>query len=134
MKKIICIILSIVTVIALAGCSNSGKTEGAKIDIGESKLYSDEDRQTATDIILAEVEGGFEGIKVLYNIRYGGDKASLEEKGYDGCDEVMVFYSDFKTVRSPSKAGGFNTNMKYDDWNWILGKKDGKWQLLTWGY
>ena len=134
MKKAFSMILSLSMVFALAGCMRPGKTAGAVIDYGESERFSQEDRKAAVELILDEI-GGWEGVKKLHNVRYGGDDASSEEQGYGGYGEVMVFYSDFKTVRRSSKAGSFNTDEEYTDWNWILGKDtDGQWKLLTWGY
>ena len=134
MKKVICMILSLGMMLMLTGCVRTGKTAGAVIDYGESERFSQEDRKTAVDLILNEI-GGWEGVRKLHSVRYGGDAASLEERGYGGYDEIMIFYSDFKTVGSSSKAGGFNTDMEYTDWNWILGKDtNGQWKLLTWGY
>ncbi len=134
MKKTICMILSLGIMLMLFGCVRSGKTAGAVIDYGESEWFSQEDRKAAVNLILNEI-GGWEGIRTLHNVRYGGDAASAQEKGYGGYDEIMVFYSDFKTVGNSQKAGGFNLDTEYTDWNWILGKgTDGQWKLLTWGY
>lgn len=134
MKKAICIILSLSMICMLTGCLKSRKTADTVIDYGESERFSLEDRKTAVHLILNEIEG-WQGVRTLHNVRYGGDEASLAEQGYGGCDEVMIFYSDFKTVSNSSKAGGFNLDMEYTDWNWILGKDaSGQWKLLTWGY
>lgn len=134
MKKTICLILLLSMILMLAGCMNSNKTADAVIDYGESEQFSLEDRKTALELILNEI-GSWEGVKKLHNVRYGGDEASSAEKGYGGYEDIMVFYSDFKTVSNSSKAGAFNTNTEYTDWNWILGKDaNGQWKLLTWGY
>ena len=134
MNKIICMTLMLSMLFALTGGMKLYKTADAVIDYGESELFALADRKTAVDLIIHEV-GSWKGIQKLHNVRYGGDAASTEEKGYGGCDEVMVFYSDFKTVSNSERAGGFNIDMEYTDWNWILGKdKDGQWKLLTWGY
>ena len=134
MKRIICVLISLAIILTLAGCSQSGKTTDVKIDYGESELFSRKDRKDAVQLILDEVKT-WEGVKTLHNIRYAGDNEALKEKGYIEHEEIIVFYSDFKTVTSSSKAGGFNTNTEYTDWKWILGKNaDGSWELLTWGY
>ncbi|MBR2278596.1 MAG: hypothetical protein IJ872_05195 [Eubacterium sp.] len=136
MKKVLCIILCLITVFSLSGCSNTGENriKDVKIDYGESELFSQKDREAGVELILAEIKT-WKGVKTLHNVRYAGDSDSLEEKWYDEHEEVMVFYSDFKTVKSSSKAGGFNPDAEYTDWNWIVGKNDdGQWELLTWGY
>ena len=118
----------------LTGCINSSKTSDVVIDYGESDLFPLKDRELAVNLILGEIRG-WQGVKTLHNVRYSGDEVSSAEKGYQGYNEIVVFYSDFKTVSNSSKAGAFNTDMEYTDWNWILGKDtDGQWKLLTWGY
>lgn len=134
MKQKICVILILGMIFLLTGCMNSSKRAETVIDYGESALFSQKDRELAVNLILDEI-GGWQGVKTLHNVRYGGDEASSAEKGYDGCNEIMVFYSDFKTVSNSSKAGAFNIDTEYTDWNWILGKDaNGQWKLLTWGY
>ena len=133
MKKHICLLLSIFIIIALTGCSQGNRTANTVIDYGESKSYSQEDREKAVELIINKI-GNWESVSKLYNIRYAGDDASNKEKGYNGYSEVMVFLSDFKSARG-ANAGAFNRNSKYTDWKWILGKNDnGQWELLTWGY
>ena len=137
MKKILCMILTIIIAASLFGCSNAsaaGRIADVTIDIGEREMFSEDDRNEAVKLILNEI-GGWESVQKVYNLRYAGDKASKEESGYLGHEEVMIFLSDLHSVKSSSKAGGFNADTDYTDWNWILGKNaDGQWELLTWGY
>ena len=138
MKKLICIIISSVILLALAGCgagaSGASKTADTTIDIGESEIFTEADRQAAVKLILDEV-GGWESVEKVYSIRYTDDERSKEEGGYKDYDEVMVFVSDLHSVKSSSKAGGFNTDEDYTDWQWLVGKgADGQYELLTWGY
>ncbi len=137
MKKTICILLTIIIAVSLFGCaktSAASRIADVNIDIGESEMFTEDDRNEAVKLILNEV-GSWESVEKVYALRYAGDEASKEENGYDGHDEVMVFLCDLHSVKSASKAGGFNTDTDYTDWNWILGKNaDGQWELLTWGY
>ena len=137
MKKAICILLTLTFITLLAGCSAASpaaKTADTKIDIGESEIFTEDDRNEAVKLILNEV-GGWESVEKFYSLRYAGDEISKEESGYNDYDEVMVFVSDLHSVKSSSKAGGFNTDEDYTDWNWLVGKSpDGQYELLTWGY
>ena len=144
--RLICLILTVSAIFMFVSGTESIKpneniTTETVIDYGESEVFSLEDRQEAVKLILNEVcdwntieqQHRWNAIEQLHNVRYGGDEASLEEKGYNGYNDIMVFYSDFKTGRSAD--GGFNRDLEYRNWEWFLGKNpEGQWKLLTWGY
>ncbi len=121
------------------GFEIKNRMTGADINLGESDIYSEEDLQSAADVIINEI-GGWSSVKQVYDITYCGDELSednldyckmLGEKNYTQC---AVFKSDFFTSNS-RESGGFNPNSRYDDWMWYLAKTDdGEWELLTWGY
>ena len=108
-----------------------------KIVYGESKIYSEQDKKDAVDVILQQF-GKFEGC-VLYEITYAGDSYSSKNLDYvndlapEGVvfTECIVFDTEF---RSPIFGGGaWSANRTYL-WTWYLGRTEGgNWQLLTWG-
>ena len=146
--RLICLILTVSAIfIFMSGTEsikpNENITTETVIDYGESEVFSLEDRQEAVKLILNEVcdwntieqQHRWNAIEQLYNVRYGGDEASLQEKGFHGYDVIMVFYSDFKTKADRTSDSGFNPDFVYRNWNWIIGKTSkGQWKLLDWGY
>lgn len=110
----------------------------AKIDCGDSEIYSLNDRKTAAALI-ADTIRSFDGCK-LYAIVYEGD--SVSKKNLEYCNRLaeegtvyvdsIVFTSYF---RSPIFGGGaWNANEIYS-WSWYLARTaDGDWELLTYGY
>ncbi|MBQ6266842.1 MAG: hypothetical protein IJK64_03635 [Clostridia bacterium] len=139
MKKTICVLLLLCIVLTAAGCAQACKTENAKIDLGESALYSVEDRQAAVDYIVNRL---FKNnvVKELYAVRYAGDDRSQEEQAYYvdaeqlAFDEIIVFLTDFRSARGV-KAGSLNPNENYTDYAYILGRETGgDWEFVTGGY
>ncbi|MBQ4451853.1 MAG: hypothetical protein II912_05730 [Clostridia bacterium] len=135
MGRIVSIILLIGVLLASMGGGQPDNTaEDTVIDYGESGIFSLEDRHEAVSLILART-GSWRSLEHLHTVRYGGDAASLEEKGFHGFNEVMVFFSDFKTVRNSPAAEGFNADSEYTNWGWYLGRtEDGSWKLIDMGY
>lgn len=121
------------------GFELKNRMAGADINLGESDIYSEENLQSAADVII-NVIGGWLSVEQVYDITYCGDELSadnldyckmLRDKNYTQC---VVFKSDFLTSDSAENEG-FNSNSRYDDWMWYLAKTDdGEWELLTWGY
>lgn len=107
------------------------------IDYGTSQMYSQEDMDTAIELIKEEFSL-WDGCK-LYSISYTDD--GLCERELDYCnslanegvvyDECIVFRTSF---RSPIFGGGaWNANYKYD-WSWYLARtQNGNWELIMWG-
>lgn len=110
-----------------------------KVNLGTSVLYSEEERQSAADVILDEI-GSWNSVKQVYDVTYCGDEISsdsldycntLGDKNYTQC---VVFESSFKSA-DKRHCGAFNPNDVYTDWQWYLAKTDGgEWELLTCGY
>ena len=154
-KKWIQLILIAATMtLVLAGCG-SGKgqtasdeaatdqvtsaTEDFTVDLGESKLYSMEDREAAVELILKEFNT-WEGCE-MHSIRYDSDEFNNEKnlkaendvhegKKYTQC---MRFFTNF---HSPKKGGGaWEADKEYENYEWIFAREDGgKWELSNWGY
>lgn len=137
MKKSRIFALLFMIMILVSGCSNN--SENVKIDLGKSEIYSQEDLNSASEVVLKEIKG-WNSVEEVYEISYCGDKDSasqlaycktLKDKDYTQC---AVFVSSFKTTSSAG-SDGFNPSSDYDGWRWYLARTDGgRWELLSWGY
>ncbi|MBR2716097.1 MAG: hypothetical protein IKB73_07840 [Ruminococcus sp.] len=136
MKRIIAVVLAIVTSVVFCACA---KTSGYTLDYGESQIYTNEDIKAAAKKVVGEFKS-FSGC-VLYSLEYAGDEIceeelsyvnSLREDGVKEFSECLVFNSEF---RSPINGGdAWEPNDIYT-WSWHLGReKDGEWVLVTYGY
>ena len=138
MKKIITVLFSLVLIAAVfSGCVKAEKpnTKNTEIDYGTSQLYTQEDMDSAIEIIKKEVNDW--EVSEVYNIRYAGDDISTGETKYYqadyGYDEVIAFTSDFHTARHA--GGAWVRNEDYEGWSWLLGRTNGgDWELFTWGW
>lgn len=137
MKKSRIFALLFMIMILVSGCSNN--SENVKIDLGKSEIYSQEDLNSASEVVLKEIKG-WSSVEEVYEISYCGDKDSasqlaycktLKDKDYTQC---TVFVSSFKTTSSAG-SDGFNPSSDYGGWRWYLARTDGgRWELLSWGY
>ena len=143
MKKITSVFLALLLIISLAGCSGevskTQKIADTKIDIGTSRIFSEEDRKSAADWILNKWSKE-KTITKLYSITYAGDEESKYEQDYysdwEGYshEEIIVFYIDFHTARGAGSEG-FDSDEDYDGWAYMLGRDDGEeWVYVTEGY
>ena len=105
---------------------------------GDSEIYSKRDIDKAADEVMDRF-GSMRGCK-MYSLTYAGDEVSKGNIEYvnslakDGVeyDECLVFESVF---RSPLRGGGAWEPNEIYTWSWYLARtKDGRWDLLTWGY
>lgn len=143
MKKLICILLCVTVLFSMSACSvrlyNFGDVKNVKVEKWEaSKLYSDDEINSAIKVAEDYFKKEFGGC-TLTKITYAGDNVSLNEtayrkdNGYD-YDKVIVLVSSFDTD-SFGGDGSLNPNSTYDNWKWIIGKKqDGKWEHIDHGY
>lgn len=142
MKKFTVILFCLALVLSSAGCGNA-PASGAKIDYGESAVYTEADRQAAAEIIIKEFSS-FRGCE-LHSLSYPSDDACntadniswMNQLGEArGAEETftqcIMFNSSF---RSPKKGGGaWAANEEYH-WSWWLARSEGgEWNLMTWGY
>jgi len=135
-KKALIILLLFTLFLAAAVYYSTDNTADAEIHIAQSEIFSQEELLKGAKIILTK----FRIFPAeLYNLRYK-DEFSLAEWEYwtnqYSADEVLVFKSDFRTF-SGSRAlnSGFEPDMKYESWMWVLVRNNGgRWQLKTWGY
>ena len=142
-KKTGCLLLAIVLVLLFSGCgarvTEADRIADTKIDIGESEIFSTEDRESAVQWILDKWSKD-KTITKLYSITYAGDESSMAEQEYysdtDNLshEEMIVFYIDFHTVRG-AESEGFNGNADYDEFAQMLGRDNGgEWVFVTGGY
>ena len=122
MKKIIIMILTMSIVLSFAGCG--GKT--SKMEIIEwtpSETYTDEEIKDAIGVVCDDIRH-FKGVK-LETITYAGDDVSEEYMDWATkykCDQTLVLVS---TVKTSAIASDFEKNKTYEDFKWILIRKDG---------
>lgn len=160
MKKLIAVTITLVLLLAVAGCSDQkndtasdtqqfstdmedmdsskDKTAGDLeiVEWGSSELYTDDDIQNAVDTVIAYFKTEFKGC-TLTKISYPGDDSSdlfdQWAKEYEA-DEAIVLKSSFD-VGASGGDGSLNPNTTYDDWQWILVRNNGgMWEVATNGY
>lgn len=137
MIRVVAAILSICFV-AFCGYSTLGKINNVSVDYGKSEVYSQQDMDSAIEVIEKEFSS-WKGCE-LHSITYMGDEICRSNIDYcnqlqkgAGFDECIVFESSF---HSPINGGdGWEADEEYTGWSWFLARKDnGAWTLLTWGY
>ncbi len=136
MKRIIAIILAVISLFMFTACA---KTRDYNLEYGESQMYSNDDIESAAKAVVKEFNS-FHGC-VLYSLTFAGDDVcedellyvnSLKEDGGEEFVECLVFCSEF---RSPVNGGGAWTPNDIYTWSWYLGREtDGEWELVTFGY
>lgn len=134
MNKIVCVVLCILSVFGLS--AYGGNISEVKTQRVESELYSQDDINSAVDIIEKEFRSNWKGC-TLTEIRYAGDETTKKHQDWsdrNNADEVIVLLSSFD-VDSSGGDGSLNPNSTYDDWKWILVRSnDGQWKYVDHGY
>ena len=118
---------------------------GPAVDLGTSKLFSEDDRLKAVDEIRKEFDG-WDGCE-LHQIWFTSDEKNNAENVKwvndlaEGRDlepeftECIQFKSNYHSPVDPEKAGAWNPDEEYMNWEWWLARKNrGEWHLMTWGY
>ncbi len=136
MKKVISLLLTLVSLLSLSACAKNGDAGEVEIKEIDSQLYTQDDISDAVKVAIDYFEKEFEGC-TLKEIEYIGDK---ENAGYqdfadrNNAEDVIVFVSTFD-VDSSGGDGSLNSNSTYEHWKWILVKNaDGKWEHVDHGY
>ncbi len=132
MKKSIIGVL-LISVLLLCSCGDVSEVE---IKTVKSNIYTNEDIQSAINVVIKNFKKEFDGCKLL-EIYYVGDdrKEEFDEwaKNYKK-DEVIILESSFY-VDSSGESQGFNPDYTYKDFGWILARNKGEaWELRTCGY
>ena len=138
MKKIFS--LAVILFVALTFC----RVEAAKINYGESEIYTRADMNAAIKIVKKQF-GKWKGCKLL-NIRYAGDEHNNAENikwlnelapahnHAPNFTQCIMFLSDFYVSPNATETT-FNLDSEYKNWQWWLARTEGgDWQLLTFGY
>ena len=134
MKMTIALLLMVVLILSLSGCEwNVSRVNIIDVD---SEIYSKSEINDAIDIVLKHFKDYFKGC-TLREIQYAGDDSYKEfeewAEQYDA-EQAIILISSFD-VDSSGGDGSLNPNTTYDDWKWILTRKDNQeWTLQTWGY
>ncbi|WMT80677.1 DUF4829 domain-containing protein [Terrisporobacter mayombei] len=105
--------------------------------ISHSEVYSNQDIDTAMNIVKREFRDEFKGC-VLTDLWYNEDisiSSSDEWAKQYNSDEAIILLSNFD-VDSSGGDGSLDPNSTYTDWQWILvrDRENSKWTLKTWGY
>ena len=127
-------------VMSACGTKTTGPAPEVAIDLGSSSLYTQEELNTAI-LLIKDKFATFAGCE-LHSVRYTGDDASSEENLrwlnslVDDAEftQVAEFLTDF---HSPVEDGPYawEQDTEYRDYQWWLArKKDGGWEVVSWGY
>ena len=140
MKAYILAALILLTVSPAAGCGENGgaeksaETQNAQFE--QSQIYSEEDIESAIQVISDYFDKEFEGC-TLTELYYPGDSYADEFNEFAeiyGADEAIILMSSFE-VGPSGGDGSLNPNSTYNDWNWILVRSGGgKWEHVDHGY
>ena len=98
---------------------------------GQSSLYSQEEIESAIEVIKRDFENDWNGC-TLNTIYYAGDEVCADETRDRGV-KTIVLMSDFTTGNYD--FGSLNTNYTYTNWSWILIENEhGRWEHIDHGY
>ena len=129
MKKLVQIMF-IVTAIILVGCQKVGDTKNVKIDLGQSNIYSEEDREQAVECVEEKFKEfkNCEMTKIWYD-ETNDYTQTVIEKG----KTTIVIHSSFNTG-DVSVQSGFSDNEEYE-FSWTLERddKEGQWKVVDYG-
>ena len=133
MKRTVSLFIAFALCLVLCACGDVSQVERVYVD---SEIFSQEDINSAEDVVIDEFKSGWNGcsLKKLY---YAGDSWAKEfeywKKRYNA-DEAIVLLSTFD-VDSSGGDGSLNPNSTYEDFNWILVRSNGgKWEHKDHGY
>lgn len=134
MKRFLSLLLSVLLLLALAGCG--GSVKDAQTKEVPSELYTQKDIDAAIDVIKKEFSRNWKGC-TLTEIGYAGDDVSQEHAEWaerNDADEVIVLTSSFDVDESGASPT-LNPGQTYTRWMWILVRSNGgKWRHVDHGY
>lgn len=148
MKKAVSLFMSVCILVCFTVCFtactlNPGKTDTAKITIGESTKFS----KSEIDQAVKAIKNKFKNFDhctmtdLSYDEAFSNEQARLyinEGKGAEmnnDANNFIIFSSSFK-VDSNSNQKGLNSDSTYSSYKWILTRdsKNGKWKVDEMGY
>lgn len=109
----------------------SGDASNVRVLERQSSLYSQEEIESAIEVIKRDFENDWNGC-TLNTIYYAGDEVCADETRDRGV-KTIVLVSDFTTGNYD--FGSLNANYTYTNWNWILIENEhGRWEHIDHGY
>ena len=130
MKRFLSLFLLVLALsLLLIGC---GKVSGVEETIGPSAIYSENEIQSAMDIVKRQFSTGFEGCTLLelwYDEEVSLKEADEWAEQY-GAKEAIVLLSNFYVTKNPT----FSSHSTMKNWIWVLVRNHGGWELKTSGY
>ena len=119
-----------VITIVLVGCQKSGDTKNIQVDLGQSEVYSKEDREKAIECVKEKFKEfkNCEMTRIWYDETEDYTK-SVAEKDKNG----IVLYASFNTG-DVDEQSGLSDNKEYE-FSWTLERdnKDGQWKVVDYG-
>ncbi len=113
----------------------------AKVDIGQSDVFTEQDRAEAAELVLEKVRDDFEYCKLL-KLSYSGDSHSnnsedlewlngMTSRGGGNFTQCIRFDSSERWTEDT----GFCLKGETDSFDFWLAREDGgEWKIMTWGY
>ena len=144
MKKILSAVLAVVVIWAGAfiveylkfHSFEDGDVSNVEINPMESEIYSNEEINSAINVIFERFKEIYNGCSLL-KIEYIGDEKNDEYIDWaerNNKSEVIVFISDFK-VAPNAGDGGLNPDSEYKGYSWILVRNENEnWTYADCGY
>ena len=136
MKKVVLIAAAfMLTVLIFTGCGN---VANAKIDIGKSEAYTEDERNKVANEIKDIFFKNYDEC-TLHTIKYSGDKMSEYELDYCreliGKDykECIAFETEFRSPDRYRDDQAWNLNEEYS-YHWYFARENGgEWEYITAG-
>ena len=148
-KLLVTSLLAVMMLFVFAGCGGSkGDTSEVKVDLKDSKIYTEEDRQAAADVITKDFEQNFKGCK-LKELTFASDSCNTKEnikwlnelaEGQNldkKFTQVIQFTGTFHSPVEDKDVEGtaWAQDQDYTGYGWWLAREDGgDWVLVTNGY
>ncbi|MFR7591057.1 MAG: hypothetical protein ACLUVC_06380 [Longibaculum sp.] len=124
------------TLLCLIACDSKPNVSNVNRQIGKSNHYSEEEINSAMDVIVQQFQSTNFNNCTLTDLGYDEETVAKQqaewEKQYN-VKQVIVILSNFKTG-TLSKDNPLTSHTKYDNYNWIFAKKDNHWEIRDQGY
>lgn len=134
-KRSLSLLLLCAVMMTFSSCTH-GIVSFAEIVEVDSEIYSEEDIQSAIDIVISRFREGWTATTLL-EVKYIGDDHLDSYQDWadrNDADEVIVILVDFYISRFANNPVMGN-DVKYEDYNYILVRNEGEeWQIVDKGY
>lgn len=126
MKKVLFFICILTLCFTLVSCG--GKTEDAKINLAKSEVYSDEDIQSAANLVIEEFEKSFDGCELIeLSYEEYPDDTSKPDSNY------IILFSNFKTGSSTKNGVEPNSDDLFS-WHLTRSNENSNWKIEGYGH